>query len=133
MNGTYYVVPLRPGSTPIDCKWIYKVKQHVDGSIDKYKARLGAKGFSQPLGFDFQETFNPSVQYSTMQIVLTLAMSYKRSLKHIDVNNALIHRDLLEDVYTYQPPGLEKHDASGNVLVCKLRKALYGLKHAPRA
>eukprot|EP00249_Psilotum_nudum_P025288 c29618_g1_i1 orf=159-386(-) len=57
----------------INTKWVYKVKYKFDGSLDKYKARLMAKGFAQVEGFDYQDTFTPMARLTTICIVLALA------------------------------------------------------------
>lgn len=48
-NNTWYLVKLPPGKKPISCKWVFKIKHHVDGSVERYKARLVVKGFTQKL------------------------------------------------------------------------------------
>jgi hypothetical protein len=57
-NGTWQLVPPRPGINVIDSKWIFKAKKHADGSIERYKARLVAKGFKQRHGLDYEHTFS---------------------------------------------------------------------------
>lgn len=109
----------------IGCKWVYRVKENLDGSVNKYKARLVAKGFHQQQGFDYNETFSPVIKPPTIRIILTLALTHKWEIQQIDINNAFLNGTLLEEVYMTQPPGFEHHDKT---LVCKLNKALYGLK-----
>jgi hypothetical protein len=65
----------------IDCKWVYKVKHKVDGSIDRYKAHLVAKGFKQRYGIDYDDTFSHVVKFATIQLVLSLAVSQGWSLR----------------------------------------------------
>jgi hypothetical protein len=72
LNGTWEIVKLPPGKRAIGSRWFMKVKHNADGSLDRYKARLVAKGYSQRPGFDFKETFAPTVRYSTICIVLVL-------------------------------------------------------------
>ena len=59
----------------VQCKWVFQTKLKVDGSLDKYKARLVAIGFQQTHGVDFYETFNPVVKASTIRIIFTLVVS----------------------------------------------------------
>lgn len=132
-NNTWSLVPLPGGRIPIGCKWLFKMKRNSDWSIARYKARLIAKGFSQKPGFDFEDMFSHVLKARTVRIILTLALSYKWHLRYVDVNNAIPHGDLAEDVFMVNPPGFEKCDACGKVLVCKILKALYGLKQAPGA
>jgi hypothetical protein len=59
----------------IDCKWVYKINHKADGSLDRYKAKLDAKGFKQRFGIDYEDTFSPVVKYATIRIILSIAMS----------------------------------------------------------
>ena len=119
------------GRNVIDCKWIYKIKRKADGTIDRYKARLVAKGFKQRYGIDYEDTFSPVVKVATIRLVLPLAVSRGWKLRQLDVKNVFLHGVLEEEVYIKQPPGYESDAHMGHI--CKLDKALYGLKHAPRA
>lgn len=115
----------------VGCKWHFQVKKNVDSSIDRYKARLVAKGYSQQPGIDFGDTFSPVLKPVTIRIVLTLAVTYKWPIFQLDVNNAFLHGPLQEQVFMKQPPGFVDKTKPG--YVCKLVKALYGLRQAPRA
>lgn len=63
-NKTWVFTPLPHGATLIGCKWIFRNKFNVDGTFLRHKARLVAKRFQQNHGFDYTETFSPSIQYS---------------------------------------------------------------------
>lgn len=125
-NGTWTLVELPPNKMAIGCKWVFRLKQNLDGFVNKYKARLVAKGFHQRISHDYNETFSPV----TERIILTLVISNNCSLQQLDVNNAFLNGVLEKEVYIQQPSGFEKSDKQ---LVCKLNKAIYGLKPAPRA
>ena len=74
-NHTWDLVPLPPARQAIGCKWVFKIKENVDGSINKYKAQLVAKGFHQVPCFDFHDTFSLVVKPITIRIVIALALS----------------------------------------------------------
>jgi hypothetical protein len=124
-NKTWHLVPPQQGGNIIDYKWIYKIKRKDDGSLDRYKARLVAKGFKQRYGVDYEDTFSPVIKSTTIRIVLSVAVSRGWHLRQLDVQNPLLHGNLEEDVYMRQPLGFEDKSMLN---VCKLDKALYGLK-----
>ena len=129
LNGTWEVVKLPPGKRAIGSRWFLKVKHNADGSLDRYKARLVAKGYSQCPGFDYKETFAPTVRYSTIRIVLALAALEDLELCSVDISHAYLNGTLEEEIYMQQPEGFE---VGGPDHVCRLRKSLYGLKQAGR-
>jgi hypothetical protein len=125
-NKTWHLVPAHHGQNIIDCMWVFKIKRHADGTIDRYKARLVAKGHKQRYGINYEDTFSPVVKNATIRLVLSIDVSQGWCLRQLDIQNAFLHGFLEEDVYMWQPPGYE--DPSLPHYVCKLDKALYGLK-----
>jgi Reverse transcriptase (RNA-dependent DNA polymerase) len=131
LNNTWSLVLLSEASNVIGCKWIYKTKRKSDGSIDRYKARLVAKGYTQEEGIDFTETFSSVIKPTTIQLVLNIVVTQQWCIRQLDVNNAFLHGELQEDIYMAQPTGFVDSQLPNHV--CKLHKALYGLRQSPRA
>jgi hypothetical protein len=115
----------------VSYKWIFKIKHVVNGSIEKYKARFVACGFSQKEGIDYEETFALVAIYTSIRTSIALETNMKWKLHQMDVKTSFLNGVIEEEVYIEQPQGFEVEDRKTHV--CKLKKALYGLKQAPRA
>ncbi|CAM8992810.1 unnamed protein product [Rhodiola kirilowii] len=129
LSETWEITNLPPGKNDVGCKWVYKIKRHSDGSIERYKGRLVAKVYTQEEGLDYHETFAHVVKMTIIRTVLSLASAKKWPLYQLDVNNVFLHDTLDEEVYMVLPPGHMKHLKSQGK-VCRLKKSLYGLKKA---
>lgn len=130
-NKTWELVDLPHGAKAIGLKWVFKVKRNADGSINKFKARLVAKGYIQRHGIDFDEVFAPVARIETVRFLIALAASKGWQIHHLDVKTAFLHGELKEEVFVCQPQGYVVKGQENKVY--KLRKALYGLRQAPRA
>ncbi|CAL9238765.1 unnamed protein product [Arabidopsis halleri] len=130
-NHTWDEEELPQGKRCVSSKWVFTIKYKSNGKIERHKARLVARGFTQTYGEDYRETFAPVAKQHTVKVVLSLAVNLDWELWQMDVKNAFLQGELKEEVYMTPPPGLEDIVAPGKVL--RLRKAIYGLKQSPRA
>ena len=129
---TWDLVDRLPGKSAVGCKWIYKIKTRSDGTVDRYKARLVARGFTQEYEIDYEETFAPVARLSSVRTLIAISAARRWPLFQMDVKNAFLNGELAEEVYMKLPPGYSQPPGFPN-RVCRLRRALYGLKQAPRA
>nr|GEY40298.1 zinc finger, CCHC-type [Tanacetum cinerariifolium] len=129
-NNTWVLSDLLPGCNPLRCKWIFKRKMKVDGTIDKFKARLVIQGFRQKEWIDYFYTYAPIAHNTTIRLWIALAAIHNLVIHQMDVKTTFLNGDLDEEVYMNQPEGFVM---PGNEhKVCKLVKSLYGLKQAPK-
>lgn len=137
VNNTWELKPLPNGKKIVECRWLYKIKYLPNGTVDRYKARLVVKGFTQTEGLDYFKTFAHVAKMSTLRILLTLAAKHNWCIKQLDVTNAFLHDFLDEEVYMdlspgYIPPSAVQSRFTNQRLVCRLINSIYGLKQAPR-
>jgi hypothetical protein len=130
-NEVWEIVPRPKEKSVVTSKWVYKIKHAADGSVDKYKARFMARGFSQKEGEDYDETFSPVARYTSIRAIISIAASMGWNLHQMDVKTTFLNGAIEEEMYIEQPQGFEVH--SRDTHICRLKKSLYGLKQAPRA
>ena len=128
-NGTWSIVQLPPGQKAIGSKWVYRIKHKADGSVERFKARIVAQGFSQRPGYDYTETFASTMRAASIRTILALAAIEDLHLRSVDISHAFINSDIDAEIYMKQPEGFQQN---GPEYVCKLNKSLYGLKQSPR-
>ena len=127
-NGTWDVVVPPKGANLVTSKWVFKAKMHVDSTLDKLKARMVTRGFSQIYGVDFTDTFAPTIKFDTLRLFLVLVALEDLECHQVDVNNAFTESFLKEVIYMAPPPGVDL--PPGQAL--RIRRSLYGLKQAAR-
>jgi hypothetical protein len=130
-NRTWELLALPTGHRAIGLKWVFKLKKDPQGNIIKHKARLVAEGYAQREGVDFEVVFAPVAKIQTVRLLIAIATQRGWQVHHMNVKLAFLNGELRIEVYVQQPPGFVVQGGSGRVL--KLKKALYGLRQAPRA
>ena len=88
---TWDLVDLSSGKSAIGCKWVYKIKTRSDGTTDRYKACLVARGFTQEYWIDYEETFAPMTRLSSVRTLITVSTARKWPLFQMDVKNAFLN------------------------------------------
>eukprot|EP00253_Pinus_taeda_P001584 PITA_01584 len=130
-NNTWELVPRPHDKNNIGTKWILKNKLNENGEVIRNKARLICKGYAQQEGIYFEENFAPIARLEAIRMFLALSSFQKFKVYQMDVKSTFLNGDLEEQVYIEQIERfLLGNDAK---LVCRLRKALYGVNQAPRA
>src|ERR1700675_1041395 len=129
---TWTVVKRPENTNVVDSKWVFRIKKNSAGEIEKYKARLVARGFTQIHGVDYYETFAPVAKLASVRTILAIAARNNWEVDVFDFHGAYLNGKLEdgEDIYMEQPPEYETADCDAFVL--KLKKALYGLKQGGR-
>ena len=98
-NETWKLVKVPSGQNPVGCKWIFKTNCTSDGKV----ARLVAKGYTQKPGDNYDETFSPAVQYSSVRTLLGFAVQNGMMIHQMDVVIAFLNGTLDEEIYMEQP------------------------------
>lgn len=133
-TGTWIICSLPPGKTPIGCRWVFKVKLNADGTVEHFKTRLVAKGYTHREGLDFVDSFSPVAKMTTVRTLLSVSAAKNWSLHPLDIFNAFLNGDLDEEIYMTLPPryAARKGETFPPNVVLKLQKSIYGLKQASR-
>ena len=126
-NKTWELVEFH-GQPLVDNRWVYKAKLNSLGGVDRFKARLVARGFTQRPGVDYWETYSPVIRMESLRAMLAIASKRGYHIKQFDVKTAFLYGELQEDIFMRQPVGF----CDGTERVCKLLRSIYGLKQAAR-
>ena len=110
---------------------MFTIKYKSDGTIERYKERLVAKGYTQTYRVNYSETISPVAKLDTTRVLFSIAANLDWPLHQFNVKNVFLHGELQEEVYMEAPPGFTSEFSQNEG--CRLRKALYGLKQSPRA
>uniref|UniRef100_A0ABD2X989 Reverse transcriptase Ty1/copia-type domain-containing protein n=1 Tax=Trichogramma kaykai TaxID=54128 RepID=A0ABD2X989_9HYME len=129
-NNTWEIIDRPPKAEVIDTKWVFKVKLDSSGNIDRYKARLCARGFKQQQGINYEETYAPVVRYESLRVLFAVAARLNLEMTQFDVKTAFLYGELEEEILIEIPVGLDIPERSRKA--CRLKKALYGLKQTSR-
>jgi len=111
--GTWTTVPRPHGKNVVRCKWVFRLKRKADGSIDKYKAHLVARGFTQIYGVDYYNTYSPVAQLTSFHFILTIAARNDWEVEAFDFNSAYLNGELDadEEIYMQELPGYKTSEA----------------------
>lgn len=110
-NQTWELQDLPEGKKAIGSKWVFDIKGDKDGNVMRFKSRLVAKGCAQQYGIDFFETFSSIVRYSSVRLIISLAVEHNLFLHQMDVSTAYLNSELSEEVYMKQPDGFDNKQA----------------------
>lgn len=127
-NNTWVVVE-KPNSKAVivDTKWVFKTKKDNNGKTELFKARLVARGFVQK-DLDYCDIYSPVVKMITVRSLIALSTQNKWPVYHLDVCSAFLNGIIKDDIYVTLPNNFNVSEGK----ICKLQRALYGLKGAPR-
>lgn len=128
-NQVYEEVACPKGRKPIGSKWIFKIKTKADGTLDKYKARFVAKGYSQKYNIDYTETFAPVASPTNLRMLIAISTQRNYHMEQLDISTAFLYATLDEEIYILPPEGIPLKDPKN---VWRLKRGLYGLKQSPK-
>jgi len=130
-NRTWSLVSFHPLVNVVGSQWVYMIKYRSNGSIERYKTCLVARGFTQQEGIDYFEIFSPVIKQATVRLVFFIVVLCDWKIHQLDIHNAFLNGILNEEVYMKQPLGFV--DSILPSYMCRFHKSLYGLKHATQA
>ena len=119
-NEAQDLVELSTGRNPIGSKWVFKKKLNAEGKVEKYKAQLVEKGYSQVEGIDFGEIFSPIAKLTSIIFMSYVVATFDFEVEQMDVKTTFLHGNLEDEIYMKQPEGYVVKGKKE--LICKLKK-----------
>jgi len=98
-NKTWTLVSFHPSMNVVGSRQVYRIKRRFDGSIERYKASLVARYFTQQEGIDYSKTFSPIIKQATVRLVSSIIISYNWKIHQLDIHNTFLNGILDEEVY----------------------------------
>jgi hypothetical protein len=98
-NETWDLVKLPSGRNLVSNKWVFEKKMNAAGQVEKFKAQLVAKGYSQVEGVDFDDIFSPVAKLASIRVLVSLVATFDVEIEQMDVKTSFLHRDLEEEMY----------------------------------
>jgi cell envelope opacity-associated protein A len=114
----------------ISCKWVLRKKFKANESLDKYKVRFVAKGFTQQTNVDFIDTYSLVEMFASVRLIMSVIANIDLELHHLDVKTTFLNGELKEDNYMIQTRGFQVKGHEEKVY--NLKRSLYGLKQSLR-
>ena len=102
-NDVWEIVSRPEGKSVVTSRWLYKLKHAADGSVEKYKARFVAQGFSQVEGIDYDENFVPVARYMSIRALISIAAEMGWKIHHMDVKTSFLNGIIQKEIYIEQP------------------------------
>jgi hypothetical protein len=127
-NNTWREEKAPKGTNIVSTKWVFTTKTNPDGSLERFKARLVARGFSQVYGEDYDQTFAPTVRTDTLRVFLAMVAANDLECRQYDVKNAFTESSLQQRIFLSPPKGVDVTPG----LVLRALRSLYGLKQSAR-
>ena len=121
-NDVWDIVPLPEGTKPIGCKWIFKTTRGLMGNVERYKAHLITKGFTQKEGIDYKEAFSLVSLKGSFRTIMAFMVYFDLELHQMDIKMTFLNGDIDETIYIVQPENFVSRVALQ--IVCKLKKCI---------
>ena len=117
----------------VKSRFVYTIKYNRDGTIERFKARFVACGYSQVKDIDYSDTFSATLRSTSFRLLMAIAAGRKLAVDHFDVTSAFTQSEIDAEIYVEAPPGqFTQKDDKGRPKVLRLKKALYGTKQASK-